>query len=199
MKWACRGTALRESELYEPAKRFILQRAGALFAERNSWNMPTVFCEIVANQPGEASGIWSKPDLAFVIYSSGEYIPFVKGELHTIEVKTDTNLNIQSVYEAKSHARFGHFAWLLFFAAGQASDGTEVHRGVVECCRSNGVGVMVMTDIYDASLCKIIHWAESTGTHDTKADAFIRQRFPNATLHNLRKFLSGRRDDMTNA
>lgn len=101
----------RESELYEPLKKWIDEvwgegvEAGDFFESRVTGT---------ARNRQRASGKWSRPDVTLVQVNSYDYLPQPVLEVSTFEIKKFSQAeNIRSVYEAAAHSRWAHFSYLV--------------------------------------------------------------------------------------
>jgi hypothetical protein len=92
-------------------------------------------------------GKWTRPDIALATCNSYLYVRARPIELRTFEVKTYEGLDVTSVYEALSHRRAAHYAYVLAYVPEYQR---EALRSVLERltsdARAHGVGVTTLAD-----------------------------------------------------
>lgn len=183
---------IREADLYSLTRRFVEMRFPALLSRRARSGIPIPFCNEVAETAGDPGGQWSRPDVAVLVISYGEYVPYWRADLHTIEVKTAGTVDVISAHEARAHGRYGHYCWLAFQAVGRAASQTARYKEVVDSAVGLGVGVLTCQCADDPDDWGAIEWPERTNTDNAVADSFIRQRFDERTKTAIRSFLASR-------
>jgi hypothetical protein len=134
-----KGFVRKESELYEPLRRWLADVWGEGVE-------PGDFFEVIttgtARNKKRASGQWSRPDVTLVQVNSYDYLPQPVLEVTTFEVKRFSDAeNIRSVYEAAAHSRWAHFSYLV--AEVPSSDYEFPERFVSELERFN-LGLIFM-------------------------------------------------------
>jgi hypothetical protein len=107
----------RESELYEPLKRWLGEEWGK---DVEAGDFFEVLVTATATGKKRSSGQWSRPDVTLVQVNSYEYMPQPVLEVTTFEVKKFSDAeNIRSVYEAAAHSRWAHFSYLVAEVPGE--------------------------------------------------------------------------------
>jgi hypothetical protein len=130
-----------EDELYKPLKMWLDKTWG----EQSRKEGNEFWSQITASQ--SRRGRWSRPDITSVEISRFELLPQKDVEISTFEVKRASDaLNLASVYEAASHQRWGHYAYLVIEQP--AHDPREVSYGFdsnyLNELRRFGVGLLGM-------------------------------------------------------
>lgn len=180
-----------EANLYTPTRRFVGMRLAGFLARRSGSSPPKLFCNEVAEVAGEIGGKWTRPDIAALAISCGEFVPYWRADLHTFEVKTAGGLDVTGAHEARAQGRFGHFSWLVFQAVGRAEQHTNRYKEVVDSAAGLGVGVLVCAEPDDPDSWRIVEWPVRSETDNAVADAFVKQRFDAETRSDIRRYLSG--------
>lgn len=178
-----------EAELYRPTLNFIALAFADHLRRRSRSGKPWVFPEHVDRSAGSEEGRWTRPDLACLALSRGEFIPYWRADLHTFEVKTASALDVTAVHEANAHGRLGQFAWLAFQAVGSAAPETSLFGEILSSASSVGVGVLTCGRPGDPADWRIQQWPTRTSTDSAVADSFIRERFGAANHEAIRKLL----------
>ncbi|MBI1339209.1 hypothetical protein GC169_03210 [bacterium] len=179
----------RELDLYAPVQVFLELRFRDLIRRQPEFSDCEIFSEVVAQNAGGGGGQWSRPDLAALTISRGDYIPFLRAELHTFEVKTATGASIGAVYETNANGRFGHFAWLVFQAVGPVLRGTDSHGQILKVAQALGTGVIEFDRPEDPTRWRISHFPKPTGVQSNVADCFVRERFSPEARSRIRSYL----------
>lgn len=97
-----------EDELYGPLREWLDKNWGEETRDENN----EYWVKVTASQ--SRRGKWSRPDLTSVDVSRFEILPRKDIEVSTFEVKRESDaLNLSSIYEAASHQRWGHNAYLV--------------------------------------------------------------------------------------
>lgn len=181
---------LVEAELYAAAELFVSLRLPNLLAQRAGSGRTEVFAQIVATTASNASGRWTRPDVAAFAISRGDFVPYWRADLHTFEIKTARGLDVTSVHEANAHGRFGHFAWLVFQAVGNARRDTAHFEQVLASAAFVGVGVISFEHAGDPSNWTVEQWPIRTNADNSVADAFINERFDSRRKASIRGYLA---------
>jgi hypothetical protein len=91
-----------ERDLYEPVYNYLEVRfRDRLKPPRGDLRHITA---ITANTGGNATGLWSKPDLCLISLSRQKYRLTWNLDLHGFEVKPTDCCDVQSVHEALNHS-----------------------------------------------------------------------------------------------
>ena len=109
---AAYGLVKEEADLYSPLKKWLGSDWGVAAEEEGDYH----WVEVTASPSGRKreSGKWSRPDVTFVQVSTYELIPRPTIEVSSFEVKRYNDaLDLSSVYEAASHSRWAHYAYLV--------------------------------------------------------------------------------------
>lgn len=179
-----------EAQLYEPTFNFLSLAFGEHLRRRARSGRPWVFPARVDHASGSDEGRWTRPDLACLALARGEFVPFWRADLHTIEVKTSAGLNVTAVHEANAHGRLGQYAWLAFHAVEQAAPKTNLFGDILASAGSVGVGVITFQRPRDPTDWRVDLWPTRTNTDPAVADAFVRERFADDSQHAIRRLLS---------
>ncbi|CAA2140311.1 hypothetical protein [Hyphomicrobium sp. ghe19] len=128
-----------EHDLYEPVYNYLeLVFRGRLKPLYGDLRHITA---ITANTGGNATGIWSKPDLAMIALSRQKYGLAWRIDLHGFEVKPAGTCSVQSVHEALNHSSLVHFTHLVWHCERwDARD--ERCASIIERCSHFGVGLI---------------------------------------------------------
>jgi hypothetical protein len=179
-----------EAELYQPTRNFIAAEFPRLLSQRAGSGSVQTFGDIVSTAPGDATGRWTRPDVAALAVSRGEFVPYWRADLHTFEVKTARGLDETAVHEAHAHGRFGHYAWLAFQAAGRTERQGDLFGRVVSVAVTLGVGVLCCADPFNVHDWTLESWPHRTGADNAMADSFVRDRFGDAAKAQIRAHLA---------
>lgn len=161
-----------EAELYEPL--------GILLRERwvKDQRFERSLVEISARQGRRnTGGIWTRPDLIVVSYTTLLYVPGKHFEVVTFEVKPWDSLDVTGVFEALAHRRASTRAYLLAVVPkselGKESTEEFLQR-IQDEAKRHGVGFVIVSDIADY------------GTWDERVEALRHDPAP----HSIHDFLS---------
>lgn len=139
------GGVKNESDLYAPLKEYFDKNWGP------DYQSPDFYaCEITGSPKGHrrASGTWSRPDLSIVIIAGVEFfVPSKILEVTTVEAKRYEDIGVPAVFEAASHSKFGHQAylaaeWLEDFQMDESPE-RDV-QDVIKEARRFGIGLLQM-------------------------------------------------------
>lgn len=178
-----------ESELYAPTLNFLALEFAEHLRRRARGGRSWIFPAQVEYAAGADDGRWTRPDLACLAVSRGEFVPFWRADLHTFEVKTASGLNVTAVHEANAHGRLGQYAWLAFQAVGPADRERDLFGEILSSALSVGIGVLTCTRPADPSSWRVEQWPVRTNTDSAVADGFIRERFAPDMQDGIRRFL----------
>jgi hypothetical protein len=165
-----------ESDLYEPFAQTI----------QDSWSqdqgLKRVKVSITAHQGAKSTGGgWSRPDVTSVAVRKYKLLPGTRLDVYTFEIKTHTNVDIKSVFEAVAHSRAATHSYLCVHVPnGDEPNSAEWDRIQDECERL-GIGLLTFSDPQDYN------------TWDPKAKA--RRNDPDPDV--MEAFLSQQLDDTT--
>jgi hypothetical protein len=98
-----------EADLYEPTKRWFDEHWGP------EYRQPNYYKAVVTGTPRghkRKSGLWSRPDITILTVSCYPFLPTRQVELTTVEIKAADSLDTSAVFEAASHGKVAHFAYL---------------------------------------------------------------------------------------
>jgi hypothetical protein len=182
---------LIESELYIHVHRFLAMSFPSVLARKTGAHPPQIFSADVSAVGGESDGSWTRPDLAALAITKGTYVPFIRADLHTFEVKTARGLDVQGAHEASAQGRFGHYAWLVFQAINDADRTTVMFDQVLDSANSLGVGVVTFRAPHDTDQWHVDAWPRRTSTDDAVADEFVASRFDGTSKKKIQKYLKG--------
>jgi len=163
-----------EAALYKPFNLWInagFPRSGAM---QSNPDHSMLFSEDVSQRGVEAGGLWSRPDLAAVVYSRGKYRPEWTAHLYSFELKTHSGLNVSAVYEAFAHTRYVNFSYLCW----QTPDPENAQsKSIIDLCSEYGVGAITCFDPAKLSSFKVHLKANHSVTTTTDFDSFVSRRF----------------------
>jgi hypothetical protein len=103
------GAANRETDLYEPFQRWLDDQEDS--SENAFW-----LTKITGHGGGQrrATGEWSRPDVVSLSLRRWEFLPTVKVQLSTYELKPFKQARrLAGVYEAAAHQRRSHYSYLV--------------------------------------------------------------------------------------
>ena len=106
------GLVEDEKELYDPLVKWLTDFWGLEAREREDFFL----AKKTASPSGRKreSGIWSRPDVSLVEVNKFEYLIIPQVDATSFEVKKyDDAAQIDSIYEAASHARWVNSSWLV--------------------------------------------------------------------------------------
>jgi hypothetical protein len=128
-----------ERDLYEPVYNYLeLVFRDRLKPLRGDLRHITA---ITANAGGNATGIWSKPDLCLISLSRQKYGLTWSLDLHGFEVKPAGCCNIQSVHEALNHTSLVNFTYLVWQNEGW-DERDNACATILARCSHYGVGLI---------------------------------------------------------
>ena len=128
-----------ERDLYEPVYNYLEVRfRDRLKPPRGDLRHITA---ITANTGGNATGLWSKPDLCLISLSQRKYSLTWNIDLHGFEVKPAGCCNVQSVHEALNHTSLVNFTYLVWQNERWDQGDDEVST-IVARCSHYGVGLI---------------------------------------------------------
>jgi hypothetical protein len=140
----------RERDLYEP------------FAEqvREYWtyenDLEHFVVEITAHQGRRRTGgTWSRPDVALVSVERLPLHPTPILEVTSFELKPESELNVQGVFEAAAHSAFADRSYLAVKIQEEGGEDYRLDRLVSECRRFN-IGLIVFTDEADGGTWDVL-------------------------------------------
>lgn len=163
----------QESSLYPLVLRWLRSdfRHSTLVA--NLGEHLQAFSADVSTKSGDTRGLWSRPDLATVVFSRGKYVPTWHSALFSFEVKTAAGIGEAAVYEAFSHTRFAHYSVLVW----QASESCPKSEKIIQLCGEYGIGA-VTTEAPNVSNSYTVRASPiRTDVSLFSVDRFIEQRF----------------------
>lgn len=144
-RWVGRSRML-ERDLYEPVYNYLelvfRQRLKPLYGDLRH------ITAITANTGGNATGVWSKPDLSIVALSRQKYGLSWRLDLHGFEVKPAGTCSVQSVHEALNHTSLVHFSNLVWHCE-RWDDRDQKCASIIERCSHFGVGLITFKKASD--------------------------------------------------
>jgi len=110
------------------------------------------YAEISARRRQRGAGRWSIPDIVFVGKQTFDFVPSFDFTVQTIEVKRFEALDELAVFEALSHQRSAHLAYLLVVntPADEAEAATRI-APIRALCADQGVGLVTVCAGHEAS------------------------------------------------
>lgn len=126
-------------------------------------------------------GKWQNPDVTRVTVESYRYLQTFRAMVTTYEVKQWGRWDISAVFEAASHDRFVHEAYVVLeWAKGVPFDAPEHQPGMMQIaseCRRFGVGLARMTPHYSGFRFSVDIEPTQREPHDRDVDAFLDYMF----------------------
>ncbi len=180
---------MAERDLYPGVHDFIEQRFRAQLAPRYG-ELHTVSAVTATARGGTDDARWTRPDLALAAVRRFKYDPTWTLDLHSFEVKTDTNCDPTSVHEALSHAALVHFTWLTWHRPGFA-EAEPLCRLIHDRCARHGVGLITFDDPANSD-SYTVRLRSARHVPDPEAvDEFIETRFEPHARERLQSWLRG--------
>jgi hypothetical protein len=135
-----------ERELYEPVYNYLhLGFRDRLHPARGDLRS---IIAITANSGGNATGLWSKPDLCMISLSRQKYGITWKIDLHGFEVKPLGCCTVQSVHEALNHTSLVNFTYLVWHTESW-SEASDECSTILSRCAHYGVGLITFSNAHD--------------------------------------------------
>ena len=155
-----------ERDLYEPVYNYLeLGFRDRLKPARGDLRHITA---ITANTGGNATGIWSKPDLCIISLSRQKYGLSWQIDLHGFEVKPQGACSVQSVHEALNHTSLVNFTHLVWHV-GDWNESRADCSTILSRCSHYGVGLITFSAPSDLT-SYVLHLPAPR--HDPSPDAF---------------------------
>lgn len=103
------------------------------------------FTEVSAHRRQRGAGRWSIPDIIFVGKQLFDFVPGFEFFVQTIEVKRFEALDELAVFEALSHRRSAHYAYLVVVNAPDGGDAYNKKIAPIQAlCDDQGIGLVVV-------------------------------------------------------
>ena len=134
-----------------------------------------IFASDISQVPSEEGGLWSRPDLAALVFTRGKYVPYWTFSLCSFEIKTAKGMNTSAIYEAFAHTRFAHYS-ILFWQSKQ-DDAKLVEW--LNLCSQFGLGAITAEEPNQPSSYVLHLQPKRTSVDNSTIDAFIGDRFNN--------------------
>lgn len=146
-----------------------------------------IFSANVSQQASQDGGLWSRPDLAAVVYTPASFLPNWQAQLFSFEVKTSSGIGQAAVYEAFSHTRFANYSILVWQDALEPSKNTEM---VIDLCSQYGVGALTTANPTDPNSYKVRVKPQHFDISPTGFDSFVIERFPESKRREIQNWLA---------
>ncbi len=169
-----------------PTRRFLALAFQSSLAARSGGADISLFSDDVSTRAALTGGRWTRPDLACLSIYRGRFVPYLRADLHTFEVKTASGLDGTSIHEAHAHGRYGQYAWLVFQSLGRSAVNGALYAQTEQQAVTLGVGLISFEDEDTPHAWRIAHWPRRTGTDHGMADAFIAERFSDPVKAQIR-------------
>lgn len=144
-----------------------------------------LFAANVSNVPHEGGGLWSRPDLAALVFTRAKFVPSWNTALCSFEVKTADGVSQASVYEAFAHTRFANYSFLIW----QGDPASSSVDRLVALCKEFGVGAIVTPAPAIPHSYKVLCAASPTDVDAATVDLFTSQRFSEGDQRRILKWL----------
>lgn len=95
----------------------------------------------------QTGGRWTRPDAVVAVVETYEYVPGKRLSVYTVEVKLGDAADVTAVYEAASHLRSVHYAYL-FVIGTFASD--DLESTIRSACLDQGIGLILAKKVSEA-------------------------------------------------
>lgn len=151
------------------------------------WGMGAeIFAQDISSVPSCEGGLWSRPDVAALVYTKGRYVPSWRCELFSFEVKSATGINETAVYEAFAHTRYAHYAYLYW----HTGDREPEHKHI-QLCKEFGIGAMTAGNPRDFSTYRVHATAQRRDIDLLSIDRFVEERFTASKKKQIAGWLDG--------
>lgn len=177
-----------ESALYPMVLRWVDTQLIASGLIEGRAQSTVVFSANVSQQAAGDGGLWSRPDLAAVVYTPARFLPSWQAELYSFEVKTFDGIGQAAVYEAFSHTRFANYSLLVWQDGPALSRNSEL---VIDLCRQYGVGALTASDPRIPHSYEVQVKPQYFVVSPTGFDSFVIERFPAAKRREIENWLAG--------
>lgn len=176
----------REQDLYPFLSAWLLMELKSSKLLEQAGQSYQVFVQDVSYASADPGGLWSRPDLAAVVYRRGRFVPNWQTELFSFEVKTTNGLNDMAVYEAFAHTRFAHYTYLFWPVGDDPAD-----PKIVGLCKEFGIGILTARDPIDLQSYNMVLKAQRRDIDASLVDSFIAQRFTPDSQAAIESWLHG--------
>ncbi|QGY41077.1 hypothetical protein GM415_13385 [Pseudodesulfovibrio cashew] len=135
-----------EIDLYSPIQKLIESR-WVKDKRLDPWLL-----EVTAQQGRRATGgVWSRPDITILSYSTFLYVPRKQFEIITFEIKPWSGLDAKGVYESLSHNKASTRSYLLSTIPKEYNDDNGLLKSIDETAKRFGIGFITVSDVNDYS------------------------------------------------
>lgn len=174
------------SETGPLSERALMAPLGeALGTSFRQWlDLPTTgVVEIVDIAQTRSRGQWSNPDYLLVSVCPLSVLTGAQIDVHVFELKNEAGGKIQAVHEALAHARFAHFAHLVWYVPKGSPREAEIEQ-IAAHCRLHGVGFIRLLDT--AGGIDVLVDPLRTRTTPLEIDGFVESRLNKSQIERLR-------------
>lgn len=173
-----------------PSERSLMEPLGAaLSTQFRQWLdlPPPGVVEVADIAQTRARGQWSNPDYLLVSVCPLSVLAGYQIDVHVFELKNEAGGRIQAVHEALAHARFAHFAHLVWYLPRGSRREAELDQ-IAAHCRLHGVGLIRMHE--DKAIEAVVDPVRTRAT-PLEIDGFVESRLPKQQVARIRKAMGG--------
>lgn len=135
-----------EIDLYAPIQNLIESR-WVKDKRLDPWIL-----EVTAQQGRRTTGgVWSRPDITILSYSTFLYVPRKQFEIITFEIKPWNSLDAKGVYESLSHNKASTRSYLLSTIPKENNGDNGFLRSIDDIAKKFGIGFITVSDVHDYS------------------------------------------------
>lgn len=142
-----------------------------LAAQAKTWVVDT------SNGGPTGSGPWSRPDFTMAAVTHHRFTVPAQLDLFAFELKPENRCDIRSVHEAAAHARFVHYAFLVWHLP-LVSPKSRLKQTMREYCSELGIGMITFDDPQDVSSFTVQLDPIRRSPSPEAIDSFLTHRVP---------------------
>ena len=183
------STDLAERKLYGPIVK-VLEEDWAPDKRINNF----VIERTASQGRRRTGGTWSRPDIVLASIEKLSFVPGMRLDLISFEVKASSNINLVAVYEAVAHLRYANKAYVLLHVPKASAHDDRLQeriKGIEEEAVRHGVGLIVAEDVSDYSTWTTRAEAERHDTDPFKLNDFIQLQFTEENKRTLEHWCHG--------
>jgi len=135
-------------------------------------------------------GLWSRPDISALIVRKLEFIPSKFIDIITFEVKLDSQVSVQSVYEAVSHLTAATMSYVIFTTNREEFDAAQEAPRVMSVCRDHGIGLILAEKLNDRDTWETILDPVRRNTDPSRLNFFITTQFDETEQAEIKSWIT---------